>query len=196
MFYYFHTFIFSINEIKRSYDATWLKIFYHNSSNQCFFANQNEALKCDTFQKFSILGDINENFLINGKYEFLLEYPEVIGYNRWVQNVNPIFQSDSSIPGYFGIQISWNTNYWGGLTKSSRSTWTLLDGSVGHSDWFYAIGSYVAYGPSQFPGPNRAVSLCYLWIRVDDTKYKIPSNLYQKFKFNYLKLIFNFMIFF
>ena len=179
-------------EIISKYNAKWLKIFYHYSGEGDSFKNKSEALKCNEKNKYSILNEINEIFLINNKFEFLLEYPELIGYNRWLQSSNPIFQQDSNALGYEGIDISWNVRNWCGLTLSS---WTdsLLDGSHYDTWWFYAVGVYNLYSSNRFPGPDIAINEINLWIRIDGSKFNyFNSNLFKKnFKyfFNYLILI-------
>ena len=193
MFYFFFVFSKSFYEIKELYNAKWLKIFFHNSSNQTYFHNKQEALNSKSFQKFSILGEINNNFLNNNKFEFLLEYPEIIGYNRWTQVANPILQNDYSELGYEGINISWSGEYWGGLALSSVTD-SFLDGSIFHSFWFYSIGCYSGWWSSnKFPGPatsstRYAVSLCYLWIRIDGTNFQ-PNTKNKKNLIIYLLFI-------
>ena len=196
MFFVYFSFCYSNYEIINKYNAKWLKIFYHNSSSQIFFKNSEEALNCNTFHKYSILNEINNNFLINNKFEFLLEYPELNGYNRWVQNTNPINQTDSIIPGYNGIHIDWSGVSWGGLARSS-SIHTLLDGST--NSWYFAIGAFTYQPtPDKFPGPVIGtnylfVSYCYLYIRIDGTKFQFQSNS-QNFSFS--QLIFPIIFFF
>ena len=198
MFFVFFSICFSNYEIINKYNAKWLKVFYHNSSSKIFFLNSEEALNCNTFHKYSILNEINNNFLINNKFEFLLEYPELIGYNRWVQSTNPINQADSTIPGYNGIHIDWPGLSWGGLARSS-SIYTLLDGNIGLLNWYFAVGSYTyESAPNKFPGPvintnYLYVSYCYLYIRIDGTKFQIQSN-YQKNPFPQFKFLIIFFI--
>ena len=194
-------FLLSYYEIKYQYNAVWLKVFFHNSSSQIFFKNSSEALNSNTFHKFSILNEINNNFLINKKFEFLLEYPEVSGYNRWVQSINPIYQSDSTITGYLGIHISWSGRFWGGLSLGSGG-YSFLDGSIRRPDWWFAIGSYISYGEiNKYPGPAvsesssswHTVSICYLWIRIDGTKFKFESKPYKIKTFQIKKMIYYFL---
>ena len=42
-----------------------------------------------------------------------------------------------------------------------------MSGSVGHSNWFHAIGTSTAWNGG-IPGPNVAVEETELWVRVDD----------------------------
>ena len=56
---------------------TWVLIFHHNSSNKDFFRNKNEALFSTKKNKFSLLGRLNDDFKIDGKYEFIIEYTQI-----------------------------------------------------------------------------------------------------------------------
>ena len=156
--------------------------------NNKFFANFDETLKCNKPQLYSILGDLNESYQINGSYEFLLEYPSVIGYNRWIQSLLPQNNNDALlVQGYKPISISWNYEYWNGLVRSTVTHSTLIDGSVGSSNWYYSIGCIYSPWAPNFPGPNSTLLLTEvsLWIRVkDEIKFK---TLTSKSNFN-LKL--------
>lgn len=86
---------------------------------------------------------ILNNYQSKDGFEFLLEYSDLTGYNRWKQSSNPLTITKNSsmkkVPGYTPIKISWDSNGWGGLAKSNNGT-SLLDGSVGSNENFYAIG--------------------------------------------------------
>ena len=180
---------------KDLYNAKWLKIFYHNSTGGIYFSNISHALKSDLPQLYSILGEINDNFKINGYFEFLLEYPEYSGYNRWKQQINPKdnpeFPNQQAI-GYQEVSCSWKGQYFGGLVRSSRFSWTLLDGSTGYDNWYYAIGIYAPpsiYCYPKFPGPEGSyVFEAYLWIRINN---QIPLNnflSYNSCKYNLINI--------
>ena len=179
------------NEYKYFNNFYWLKIFYHDCRNNNFFNNYSEAIYSLNSKKFSILKNITDKYKINNFFEFLLEYPEVSGYNQWKQSLNPIDNIENSNPtalGYIPISISWNAWNWGGLVLSSSSSWTLLDGSVGVSNWYYSVGSYfnTHYKP-YFPGPaftnsdDYRVSEVYLWVKLNYNPLK-TSKKYSNFK--------------
>lgn len=176
--------------VKKAYGCTWIRVFHHNSSGGLksnMFTNETEAAKVDLPNKQSVLGYLDTITIKSPatKYEFLLEYPEVSGYNRWYQSANPWTTTiangtgNETAPGYRAIQISWNTNYWGGLTKSTSSA-TAINGSVGSSNWFFAIGAYQCHPAScrdnpdstvvtGIPGPN-SLSIkgsVDLWMRIE-----------------------------
>ena len=148
----------------------WVKLFSHNSSGEVFFSSKSEALFCNSPQKYSILGLLDYRFLINGVFEFLLEYPNEHEFYRWQQTSNPITTQEvvgvttkESI-GY--RKISGNDGYWnwGGLVLSSTD-YTLLDGSIGHENWCVAIGSLIAFiDEDSFPGNCEATKLVQLWV--------------------------------
>lgn len=162
-------------EIKMDRGVSWLKIFFHNCTGSIWFQNESEALFSNTEQKYSILGLINNEMRINGRFEFLLEYPEIGKSNQWVQLNNPVYEIENTtsshynVSGYEPINIQMSNANWGGLVKSLSFKYSFIEGSVGHSDWFYGIGVYSpAYGPNKIPA-NQGVNYVYLWIRISDT---------------------------
>jgi hypothetical protein len=139
-------------------DGGWTRVFNHNTV-AGLFANDQEAKETNitdvTNDKYSILSKLEE-FKKSGKYEFWIYYPEhdgVDGGNIWSQTSNPV---TDAIAGYVAIRETYNGKYWGGLEKSSYSG-TLIDGSVNHGNWYYAIGSN-QYWPNgtTIPGPISA----------------------------------------
>jgi hypothetical protein len=115
-----------------------------------------------------------------GKYEFLLEYPELGESNRWQQKNNPLEEVEKIdgqyfVEGYNPIKIDLNGSWWGGLVLSSF-TCSLLDGSVGVSYWHYAIGQLdCAYHEKYvMPSDFREVNKTLLWIRVGN--YRCTNN--------------------
>jgi hypothetical protein len=120
----------------------WRLIFRHKYETDAdLFTSESEVLSCNSKKKFSILGTIDESFRSNGVYEFLLEYPEVEGFNHWTQTKNPVTCQPNTENGYKGIHISWSSWYWHGLSRSSTSS-TFIDGSPFHGTFYYAIGLY------------------------------------------------------
>ena len=158
--------------------ATWLKIFYHDSSSGKFFSNYSEVLKFSSSCKFSVIGEVDSKYKYKDKYEFLLEYPEFNKYNRWRQTLNPKDNPEvegQKAKGYEAIDIAYSGMYWGGLVKSSY-TQSAFDGSAGHKYWYFAIGCYQSWpSDNKFPGPAiyefnyYVVSKVILWVRIDNT---------------------------
>jgi len=165
-------------ETKFFLGATWLKIFYHDSSTAQYFNNYSEVLKCSSSSKFSIIGEIDAKYKFNDKYEFLLEYPELNKYNRWRQTRNPKDNPDvygQKADGYEAVDIYYSGQFWGGLVICSIMR-CAFDGSAGHEHWFYAIGCYGSWlKPNAFPGPAidsniyYEVFIVFLWVRIDNT---------------------------
>lgn len=136
----------------------WTRVFRHDTT-AGLFANSTQAMEHNIHDplnaKYSILSKLPE-FMKDGKYQFWLFYPEYDGAdggNIWTQTSNPV---TDPISGYVSIRETYNGMHWGGLEKSSYSG-TLIDGSVGSSWWFYAVGAS-RYWPSSgtIPGPMRS----------------------------------------
>ena len=76
--------------------SRWLKVFLHNHSTKQNFADETEALHTKSEFKYSILDEINSNMLVNGKYEFIMDFPNDI-FIHWRQNKNPFHELDDKI---------------------------------------------------------------------------------------------------
>lgn len=177
--------------VKKAFGGTWVRVFHHNSSTGLqanMFTNESEVAKVNLPNKQSVLGYLDSIEIKSPatKYEFLLEYPEVSGYNRWYQSANPWTTTiadgtgSETAPGYRAIQISWTANYWGGLSRSTSSA-TALNGSVGNGNWFYAIGAYRCWPQAcretidastitGIPGPLSSAPVkgsVDLWLRIE-----------------------------
>lgn len=121
------------------------------------------------------------------RWEFFLEYPDksTTEYNRWQQDVNPVTTTIANgntdgIDGYSAVHIDWTGNNWGGLSLST-STNTFINGSVGVSSWWYAIGAYSVY-QGGMPGPDSTrVGNVDLLARIDSLKeYTSPASLTRR----------------
>ncbi len=145
----------------------WTRLFVHKTAGG-LFASKNDAkekntndINADLYSQLTHLSD----FKRDSKFEFWLHYDELDGNdggNRWTQTSNPISES---IAGYTAINADHTSRFWGGLEPDTGNN-TLIDGSVGHSNWFYAIGS-IRYWPGSgtIPGPNPGVKEVILYIR-------------------------------
>ena len=176
-----------MSHVKKQYGATWTLIFYHDITTGKLF-DSTTALLINNEYQFSIIGTINSNFKANNYYEYLLEYPELVGYNRWKQKIDlastTTAQKSSDI-GYKGIHIDFNNGSWGGLSRSLSTSKTVFDGSPGIGDeynsFWYSIGALTDYySKNQFPGPPRGensigVHKCYLWLRIP-TRYLLSRS--------------------
>jgi len=194
-------------EIKEAYGRKWLKIFYHDTMTGIYFDSFSHAMFSQDPNRYSIFSLITSSFKTEGYYEFLLEYPELSGFNQWRQNNLP--WQEEKIPsqiagGYTPISISWNSSYWGGLVRSNDyhttvyGSITLLDGSPGTDLWYYAIGCInpsVHWHPNM-PGPNSAVKVARLWLRIDNVNLiNKPSLPKHYLKVSFLPILLSFVEF-
>lgn len=160
----------------------WTRIFRHNIAGG-YFANTADALSKNTAAPtgnlYSVVNKIGD-FVANGKYRFRQTWPGYSQKNIWLQTTNPT--SDVITAGVVPIAVNLHSDYWNGLELGNgthgpaNSNQALLDGSAQRSDWWYAIGSTVAYGnPAGIPmaspvlGSGAGVSEVNLWIKEDDT---------------------------
>jgi hypothetical protein len=178
-----HTLTKNQYELKTEFGCNWLKVFFHNSTEGIFFSSKEEARYIITEEKYSILNKINTMMKINGKYEFLLEYPT--GYsNQWKQSNSPLEEKETTtsehynVSGYEEVNITMRDNYWGGLALST-SPYTLIEGSIGHDTWFYAIGQTTSFSNhgNQFASNVWGTCSAMLWIRI---KENLISSFFNK----------------
>lgn len=163
--------------------SRWARIFYHNNKEgTVLFKSLEECKNVQSEDKYSrlYLLDSGDTYKIDKKYEFMLTYPiEAPGqYNRWKQTNAPQNEfntrttSGTQVAGYEAIHIDWTSNYWGGLERQNESTTaigsTWLSGSVGHGNWFYAIGAANTHGRG-IPSYSSTAYVVELWIRIDST---------------------------
>ena len=146
------------------------------------------ALNVENEYQYSRIGMINNKYKHFGYYEYLLEYPEYKGFNRWKQAYHMAEtnqQQTSEDLDYHKVEAHYTNGSFGGLSRSLSYRNTTFDGSPGiGSDqvrFWYAIAPYTYYKQEQnrFPGPSpHTVTLCYLWIRV----YPLTNNAYKNTK--------------
>ena len=113
---------------------------------------------------FSILDELEASRQPDGKFSLKLVWPQRMGDNTqtWRQTTNPVTQSqrNGGVIGYERIDVHFTAAGWGGLEKGGADS--LLDGTVGHSNWFYAVGSSVAKNGG-IPGPGTVETQVELW---------------------------------
>jgi hypothetical protein len=161
-------------EIKVKDGRTWVLLFRHFTYNKPakYFANYDSSFHTTTNKDlFSLLTIINELMKVNGKYEFLLEYPELNNYFHWRQTSNPLSVSSSVSSSTIGFEpIHVPSNYFKGLGLGSSTTSGLLGICDGECGWHYAIGCHNNLYDPKFPGPDINGDFYYvkqalLWIR-------------------------------
>ena len=151
-------------------NAIWLLVFHHDVTIGEFFVSQEEGKKCFNYTggKYSILYSLNNEYRINGKFEFLLEYPEKNKSNQWRQSNNPLRQSmiyNKNVTGYQPIDIQMSQAAWGGLYVKPAGSSTLIAGSI-NGLWHYSIGTINKEYYPCFPGPGTDSKIVSLWVRV------------------------------
>lgn len=147
-------------------NSLWKCVFYQDigasttSANR--FTNTTEAGKCYSEKKYSILDNGIEEFSYSWStttnYEFLLAYTSDFTsgtgkfditnkeYQRWRQQNSPAKENVANgtgaekVAGYTTVELGLGEgNYWGGLSLSTSAS-CYINGAVGHSNWFFAVG--------------------------------------------------------
>ena len=126
----------------------WTLVYNHNSAGGYFVNAADVPSKnpgTPTASLYSILNKLDD-FKSNGRYIFKMNWPGYNPRNIWAQTTNPTI--DQAVAGYVPLSIDSTANYWGGLERNCTigCASSFIDGSVNHGNWFYAIGSYAAYG--------------------------------------------------
>lgn len=164
--------------------SAWARVFYHdNQGGSQLFTSYAEIMNTDSTYKYSKLNALSNFIGKDNKYEFMLTYPTDLPnqYNRWKQTNLPqdtwMGTEDGTlvVTGYEAIHIDWDTRYWGGLGRQNQGAQTIsstfINGSIGHSNWFYAIGATSPHDGG-IPGPNQGIQQVELWVRLDTLKKK------------------------
>lgn len=171
--------------------SEWGRIFWHDISNtETYFTNEEEVKSCSLSNRYSRLNEIN-NFLFNGKYEFMICYPkyDVNKYNRWVQTANPLITTESTAQtiesmGYIPVHIDFPINWGCGLALSTREETFMDCETESEEKWFGAVGQYMGYvssnnitglaAPTE-DGMEEAQKEVELWIRIHRNVKIIPK---------------------
>ena len=158
--------------IKKFMNAKWLRVLHHNTLGGTLFWNAKAQVLTeggyDSIHKQSILYNLEKYKNKSGQYEFLLEYSDIEGYNRWIQTSNPVTTSED-VTGYKEVKTYWTKGNWYGLALSTSSG-TVIDGNKG-SSWWYAVGAISAH-QNGVPAANSTISkgTTSLWVRIDNLK--------------------------
>ena len=159
--------------------ASWLRIFYHDVVLGGDFKNESEARHVISQYKYSILDEIEQLgdlAKFQGKFEFLLDYPQYRPDCNWWRQSNFITIEQDNITGkkyvegYENVSISWTEYDWGGLGKAvmerDSNIQCYIDGSIGVNNWHYAIGKYGFQYPNSIPANGTTVRSVFLWMRI------------------------------
>lgn len=160
--------------------SVWARVYYHDSKGgTVLWSSASEAKNTQGTDKYSRLGELGNSVFKNSanKLELMLTYPtnSASGYNRWKQTSNPcdVFTNTGQgtfVPGYEAVHIDWSGSSWGGLERTNSDanaiTHSYLDGSVGFSNWWFAVAPSEKY-EGGFPGPGDIVyRQCEIWARI------------------------------
>ena len=85
---------------------------------------------------YSILDKLEQFRNEDGRFYFHMAWPDDATVYEWSQTSNPVYEK---LEGYQPISVPYTGQYWKGLEPSTEA---LMDGSINHGNWFYAIGSY------------------------------------------------------
>lgn len=125
----------------------WTLVFNHQTIGG-YFSDAGEAASSNeddpTMEKYSILNKL-QNLQRGGAFTFRIDWPGYTKHNIWLQTTSPT--ADIDVAGYNAIDVQVTSNFWGGLelsngTHGPGSGSSYIDGSINHSNWFYAIGVY------------------------------------------------------
>lgn len=150
----------------------WTLVFNHTFASGVF-SDATEAISTNvatpTASKYSILSQL-DSFKSNDIYIFKINWPGYVQRNIWAQTTNPTV--NQPVAGYVPLSIDTTSNYWGGLERNCPlgCDQSFIDGSVNHSNWFYAIASFVNWGtpngiPSSTSVSGGGVPQTQLWTR-------------------------------
>lgn len=181
-------------QVMKKDGKTWARVLYQDiSANTNYFTTSNMK-SVNQSGLFSCLGQLEKFRGRDGKFTFMLRYPDATGAfagkdNIWRQSTNPLTQQLTNVgeggadaEGLEVISYPMSLKAYGkGIEYNGVSA--VLDGSVGHGNWWLCAGimnnSYAstntAAKPYTMPGPviegvgNQGVSICELWVAVDDT---------------------------
>ena len=106
-------------EFKNELGASWLKIFYQHIENiKDAFETIDDAAYVIGTNQYSILSEVSQ-WPHEGPYEFLLQYPELTGFNRWNQTNFPLkdncTQGKDTVDGFLNISCTWTEQHWAGF---------------------------------------------------------------------------------
>ena len=102
--------------------SVWMLLLFHNIKKVGPFVSRDAALNNDGEYNYSIISQLSDEYKINDKFEFLLQYPEVGQSIIWKQSKNPkdesVDQTGQYVEGFtpvFGVSSSFT-----GLSPSTE----------------------------------------------------------------------------
>ena len=133
---------------------------------------------------YSILNKLDNSYKgKDGKFTFKLVWPLRSGdnHNIWKQSTNPVTETTKKVAGYEAIDVKFTSQNWGGLESGylhgGATPNALLDGSVNHAHWFYAVGSRVDFNGGMPGASHTAEKKVELYVLSSQTGKKRPLRL-------------------
>jgi len=106
-----------------------------------------------------------EEFRENGAFEFKLVWPaDGLQEQHWRQTSNPV-TTQGGVTGYESISTPYTDQFWGGLEHGASNT-ALIEGSVDHGHWFFAVGTHSLWHsgiPPNYEGNGNSASMVELY---------------------------------
>eukprot|EP01046_Picozoa_sp_COSAG06_P012809 COSAG06_NODE_763_length_12486_cov_37.835244_4_plen_1077_part_00 len=151
------------NQVELWVETGWVLLFRQTAGNYRENADWLSFNPNDQTADFSILDQLENFRQPDGAFTMKIVWPNraAPNYNTWRQTSNPVTADPGGVDGYEAVDVHFTSNFWGGLEKSQAGT-TLIDGSVNHGNWFYAVGTRAAWGPG-IPGAQDPENQVELW---------------------------------
>ena len=118
-------------------------LLHHFKIENSFFKDNEEAKFGNKENKYSILGYLNDDFKIGGKFFFFLEYPNENCTFYFTQEKNPIESKPNDEINYQDIKTTCSMSItvpFSGLIKSEESATFLSIPPYSDVTWHYSIG--------------------------------------------------------
>ena len=107
---------------------------------------------------FSILNQFEKFRGPGGEFELQLSWPRDKISFHWRQNSNPMTRTSGGVTGYSPINVpsTWASSGSNGFIGLGfhAGTETLLKGSKGTAEWWYAVGTTAPFKANLIPGPH------------------------------------------
>jgi len=118
---------------------------------------------------YSVLQNLEGLRRLDGDFLLKLAWPGASLQDQvWRQTSNPITRLTGGVDGYQAVSVPYTDQFWGGLEYNGGPA--LLDGSVDHNNFFYAVGTKSAWSggipgpPLGWPVPSTEL---YAWVGAD-----------------------------
>ena len=174
-------------------NAVWMKLLFHNCTGNVEFADTEEALNyynTSNPQLYSVIGTISNESKIDGRFEFIIEYPIEKKYFQWKQKHFPMYQlgflkdNNNSTEGFELIHAPEPTTF-KGLARTDydyNATDPNCTPSLFDSDpinWKGCVGMMKCktdWNHSTIPGIIGSTMAMYFWMKIQNSKYIVTCH--------------------